>query len=159
MIAAHRGAAAAVALLLLAAACSTGDGDEPASQPAPAEAQPVAAPSDVAPELGPFYDQQLEWTGCDGEFECATLTVPLDYASPAGETIELALLRVPAGDQSQRIGSLIVNPGGPGASGIEYARAARSVATEQVLERFDIVGSSRATLKVLPGGAVAMTGL
>ena len=140
MIAAHRGAAAAVALLLLAAACSTGDGDEPASQPAPAEAQPAAAPSDVAPELVRFYDQQLEWTGCDGEFECATLTVPLDYTSPAGETIELALLRVPAGDQSQRIGSLIVNPGGPGASGIEYARAARSVATKQVLERFDIVG-------------------
>src|SRR5215217_5332821 len=49
--------------------------------------------------------------------ECATARVPLDYADPTGEQITIGLNRLPARDPSQRIGSLIVNPGGPGAAG------------------------------------------
>ena len=54
------------------------------------------------------------------DLECATLDVPLDYDEPDGDTIEIALARVPATDADERIGSLVFNPGGPGASGIDF---------------------------------------
>src|SRR5262249_28481208 len=81
----------------------------------------------------------LEWKAC-GSFECATLSVPLDYDNPSGRQTNLSLVRQKAKDPSQRIGSLLVNPGGPGASGVEFARAfARSLPSE-VQNRFDVVG-------------------
>ncbi|MEU8252002.1 alpha/beta hydrolase [Nonomuraea sp. NPDC048916] len=80
----------------------------------------------------------LEWSGCGGEFECTRLAVPLDHDEPHGERIEIGVIRLPAG--GDRIGSLVINPGGPGGSGIAYARAARSVVSDEVRERFDIVG-------------------
>jgi hypothetical protein len=59
----------------------------------------------------------LNWTPCEDNAECATLSVPLDYAHSNGKTIEVALLRTRASDPSRRIGSLLVNPGGPGDMG------------------------------------------
>src|SRR5262245_46468055 len=55
-----------------------------------------------------------------GPFECGTVQVPLDYDSPNGATISLALVRLPATDPAHRIGSLFLNPGGPGGSGVDY---------------------------------------
>ncbi|MBW8751845.1 MAG: alpha/beta fold hydrolase [Propionibacteriales bacterium] len=72
------------------------------------------------PTLARFYDQKLNWRDC-GRDKCSLLTVPLDYADPAGKTLHLAVLEVPA--QGHRIGSLVVNPGGPGGSGVQYAAA------------------------------------
>jgi pimeloyl-ACP methyl ester carboxylesterase len=93
----------------------------------------------VDPELAAFYTQTLEWSDCGEGFQCSTADVPIDYADPGGDTVELSLLRAPAtGDD--RIGSLLVNPGGPGASGVEYAQLAGSVVTDRVRERYDIVG-------------------
>jgi pimeloyl-ACP methyl ester carboxylesterase len=86
-----------------------------------------------------FYAQKLKWTGCAGG-QCAELTVPQDYAKPDGETIEISVLRVPARKQSKRIGSLVVNPGGPGGSGVDYARAADFIVGSDVSQRFDVVG-------------------
>lgn len=103
------------------------------STPAPA---PDAASAPSA-GLEPFYAQVLDWSACD-DAECARLEVPLDYSDPTGETIELALLKVPARDESQ--GALVVNPGGPGAPGTSYAAAASSVFREPLLRAFDIVG-------------------
>ncbi|MFI9598073.1 alpha/beta hydrolase [Nonomuraea sp. NPDC052265] len=80
----------------------------------------------------------LGWSDCGDGFECGKLPVPLDHGEPDGEQLELAVVRLPAA--GDRIGSLVVNPGGPGASGVEYARAARLVLSEKVRERFDIVG-------------------
>ncbi|MFC4118559.1 alpha/beta hydrolase [Nonomuraea zeae] len=80
----------------------------------------------------------LAWSECGGGFECATLRVPLDHAAPGGERLDLAVIRLPAG--GDRIGSLVVNPGGPGSSGVEYARAARIILSAKVRERFDVVG-------------------
>lgn len=91
------------------------------------------------PELAPFYDQQIDWEACGGDL-CATLEVPLDYADPSGDTIELALLMVPAGDADQRVGSLVVNPGGPGAPGTDYAASAESVFRQPILDAYDVVG-------------------
>ncbi|MEO7059209.1 MAG: alpha/beta hydrolase [Lapillicoccus sp.] len=89
--------------------------------------------------LDRFYQQRLSWSSCTGG-ECSTLTVPIDYANPAGGSIQLALLKVPARNGDQRIGSLVVNPGGPGGSGIDYARQANQIVGKEVRRRYDIVG-------------------
>ncbi|MFI1703776.1 alpha/beta hydrolase [Streptomyces griseoruber] len=95
----------------------------------------VAAP---APE-------PLTWQPCEspygvGTFECATLTVPVDRERPQGATVDLALARHRATDPEHRIGPLLVNPGGPGGSGREFAFAAPLSFSPDLLERFDIVG-------------------
>jgi hypothetical protein len=72
---------------------------------------------------------ELDWAACaeaPAPFECATAVVPLDYDKPKGRQITLALSRLPAGDPSRKIGSLFLNPGGPGASGPAPSAAARS---------------------------------
>lgn len=112
-------------------------------------AKKSSAPSSTTAETPPtsmpgterFYAQQLAWSSCSGG-ECAKLTVPVDYAKPDGPTIEIAVFRMSRTSGLQRLGSLVVNPGGPGGSGIDYARAAGSgaVVTPQVLRAYDIVG-------------------
>ncbi|GGP97570.1 alpha/beta hydrolase [Streptosporangium pseudovulgare] len=83
-------------------------------------------------------DTGLAWKDCGDGFECAKLPVPLDYGKPDGERIEISVIRLPA--TGRRIGSILINPGGPGASGVEYARSARSVLSGAVRARFDVVG-------------------
>jgi pimeloyl-ACP methyl ester carboxylesterase len=109
----------------------------------------------VPPGLERYYGQPLSWGPCEGYattpedraayrssgIECARLTVPLDYAAPQGRTITLGVLRRPADDQAQRIGSLVVNPGGPGASGMSAAASlGNAVAGTDLGRRFDLVG-------------------
>ncbi|MBO0704655.1 MAG: alpha/beta hydrolase, partial [Candidatus Dormibacteraeota bacterium] len=74
------------------------------------------------------------------QLECATLQVPLDYANPRGGTLGVAVARLPATDPKRRVGSLVVNPGGPGASGVDFVRDSRSQFPQEVRDRFDIVG-------------------
>jgi pimeloyl-ACP methyl ester carboxylesterase len=130
----RRALSALAAVALLAAACSS---DEPASGREPTSTPAPDATAGIDEALAPFYGQTLAWETCRDEFECATARVPLDYDAPDGEVIELALLRVPATGED-RIGSLLVNPGGPGGSGVEYA--ASTVVNDAVRERYDIVG-------------------
>jgi pimeloyl-ACP methyl ester carboxylesterase len=73
-----------------------------------------------------------------GSFECAELKVPLNYADPTGEQITLAVQRR-ASTGAQRIGSLLINPGGPGGSAIEFLSGFVQGASNTVLQRFDIV--------------------
>ena len=68
------------------------------------------------------------------------MTVPLTYDEPDGETIDVEVLRLPAADPEKRLGSLVLNPGGPGGSGVEYARGARVVVRPVLLDHYDIVG-------------------
>ena len=71
--------------------------------------------------------------------ECASLEVPLDPTEP-GDEIDLAVARTPStGDESERIGSLVLNPGGPGGSGIEFLAGAASSFPEELTDRFDLV--------------------
>lgn len=77
---------------------------------------------------------------CHASFECAEITLPLDYADPAVGDVTLPLIRRPATDAANRIGSLLVNPGGPGVSGVDFVRNASSLYSEDVRARFDIVG-------------------
>jgi pimeloyl-ACP methyl ester carboxylesterase len=98
------------------------------------EASPAAEPP--SPALAEFYSQKLAWSDCNDGDRCARLTVPLDYHHPGGRTISLAVLEVPASGSS--LGSLVVNPGGPGAPGTSYA-ASRHFG-EPLLDHFDVVG-------------------
>lgn len=82
-------------------------------------------------------DPQLVWESC-GDLECATLTVPIDHAAPQGPTIGIAVARAPARD-GDPIGSLVVNPGGPGASGIDFLRNFALAAPNALKDRFDLV--------------------
>ncbi len=81
---------------------------------------------------------RLSWSDCGDGFECAELAVPLDHGQPDGERIAISVTRLPA--SGDRIGSLVVNPGGPGSSGVDYARAADLIVSDEVRARFDIVG-------------------
>lgn len=107
--------------------------------PAPTGSPQPGSSTPPSPELAPFYGQRLDWGPCS-DFECATLTVPVDYRDPSGDTIDLALLKDPADDPSARIGSLVVNPGGPGVPGTSYAAQGRSAFRQPLLTRFDVVG-------------------
>ncbi|MEO8108131.1 MAG: alpha/beta hydrolase [Actinomycetes bacterium] len=126
--------AIAVAAGLLLTACTTSEPDVVAS-PVPSASVATAEPS----ALRPFYEQKANWEEC-GQFECTTVEAPLDYDDAGADRIELALLRRPADNPDERLGSLFVNPGGPGVSGNSYAELAEVLFTQPVLEHFDIVG-------------------
>lgn len=93
----------------------------------------------VAAELEPYYSQVLRWTACGDGLQCTTATAPLDWNDPARDTIELALIRSVASGESA--GSLLVNPGGPGASGYDFIRDSIDYAvSERLRSSFDVVG-------------------
>lgn len=87
-----------------------------------------------SPEAG-----SITWTSCGTRFECGTVKVPLDYAHPDADSIDIALIRKRATDPAHRIGSVLTNPGGPGASGIDFLRGEASAMTN-LNRRFDLVG-------------------
>ncbi len=82
----------------------------------------------------------VSWAPCMEGFDCATVQVPLDHDRPDGPTIDIALVRAPATSPDRRIGSLFLNPGGPGGSGIELALGITPFMPRELRERFDIVG-------------------
>ena len=83
---------------------------------------------------------KLAWYKCYDIAECATVRLPLDYDDPKGATTEIAVLRVKARNAKKRVGSLFVNPGGPGGQGTALAYQAPQFLGADVLDRFDIVG-------------------
>ncbi|HET6967711.1 MAG TPA: alpha/beta hydrolase [Ornithinibacter sp.] len=129
-------AGATVALLVLSG-CSFVDGSRGSSVPSVSVSPQSPPPGSEA--LASFYGQRLGWADCEGA-QCATLRVPVDYDAPQGDTIEVALVKVPARKSSKRIGSLVVNPGGPGGSGVDYARAADFIVGKDVRDAYDVVG-------------------
>jgi pimeloyl-ACP methyl ester carboxylesterase len=83
-----------------------------------------------------FYTQRLVWRSCDRTFQCTTLTVPLNYSKPKGRTLHVAVIRQLSSGSHE--GSLIINPGGPGASGVTFEEEAAS-AFSQLTEHYDLV--------------------
>ena len=94
---------------------------------------------DYPKTLSGYYAQEIEWKSCRQDFQCATLAVPIDYKNLSTGTFEIALLKYEA-RTSKKLGSLIVNPGGPGGSGVDYAYAAEYIFSPAILDRYDIVG-------------------
>ncbi|MEU8530321.1 alpha/beta hydrolase [Streptomyces sp. NPDC048629] len=142
-----RTAVLGVAGLLLAGCTSGGDAPGTDASPTGGAKNPSAAPTGT-PLPAALTGQRPRWRGCPapegGEkpgagWRCADVKVPLDYKKPAGKTITVALIRKEARDKDRRIGSLLFNFGGPGASGVEILpRAATEYAG--LNERYDLVG-------------------
>ncbi|MFE1832354.1 alpha/beta hydrolase [Streptomyces yangpuensis] len=85
----------------------------------------------------------LAWGPCTGPrdgFECATARVPLDHRRPTGPTIALAVTRRAAADPARRTGVLLLHPGGPGNSGVDFARNSHAALPAALRDTFDVVG-------------------
>jgi pimeloyl-ACP methyl ester carboxylesterase len=108
---------------------------------APPRVESTSQPTgeDVAPELEEFYHQVLRWDPCGNGMQCTVARAPMDWGNPADAEIELALVRHPA--TGTKLGSLLVNPGGPGGSGYDFVLESADYATSDRLQRsYDIVG-------------------
>ncbi len=93
----------------------------------------------VSPDLQPFYTQSLVWTSCANGMQCTTASAPLDWTNPSAGKIKLALIRHLA--TGTRLGSLLINPGGPGASGYDFVKDSVDFAADKKLQAsYDIVG-------------------
>ena len=133
--------------LVLTAGCTSSTPGHPSAHPAsPGTAgqsspgRPSASLPSTPAALASFYSQRPTWTLCDNGYECASIRVPLDYTHPHGRSIRVAVLKAPATDTKRRLGSLVVNPGGPGISGVDYAAASQDAFGTDLLQRYDIVG-------------------
>lgn len=128
-------------MAVVAAAVTVGIGTTSACAGTGKAKETPPPPPGTSPGLADYYKQEARWTNCQGGFECATVKVPLDYAKPgSGGDVKLAVIRLPAKNKSQRIGSLLTNPGGPGGSGVEFVRANAMSFSQALRDRFDIVG-------------------
>jgi pimeloyl-ACP methyl ester carboxylesterase len=137
------GAVMLVAATLSLSACGGGTDEPP-------------GPGGVPEGLERFYSQKLTFGPCasyattsadtktfaDKAFECARIEVPLDYTKPEGRTAQVALLRAPAkGEPDKHVGSLLLNPGGPGFSGMSHAPLVSNALGEHpIAQQFDLVG-------------------
>ncbi|MGA5894553.1 alpha/beta hydrolase [Streptomyces venetus] len=147
---AHRrtrgGARTAAGLLataaLLVSACSSGSPSTSATAAAAAEAAVlVALPPSTPAALKPYYSQKPAWRGCGVPgFQCATVKAPLDYTKPSAGDVRLAVARKKATGPGKRLGSLLVNPGGPGGSAIGYVQSYAGIGyPAEVRARYDMV--------------------
>ncbi|MBA2560645.1 MAG: alpha/beta fold hydrolase [Propionibacteriales bacterium] len=122
------------------------------TSPAPSSGAPQTTGSSEAPGKLPagmgdgpagegisrFYDQQVDWVDCGDGNSCADVWVPLDYDAPDGPAITIKAKRDPADDRGHKLGSLFINPGGPGGSGIDYVGYANF--DPAITDVYDVVG-------------------
>ncbi|MCX4664684.1 alpha/beta hydrolase [Streptomyces uncialis] len=122
------------ATALLVTSCSAGGSAPGGSMVAPHAGS-------TPEELTRYYGQKLTWRDCEPTgFQCAKLRAPLDYRRPGSGEIELAVARKEATGPGERIGSLLVNPGGPGGSAVGYLRSYAGVGyPDDVRARYDMV--------------------
>jgi pimeloyl-ACP methyl ester carboxylesterase len=138
---------AAAAAMLVLAGCT--------SSPKPSTALEPASPAPSSSATGNSGNNgTVNWTQCDDvatqilnqpvrgyQFDCGSITVPADWKHPGdGKTFRIALIRVRNDNQTNRIGSLLVNPGGPGGSGVELAVQLTQEIPNAISHRFDLVG-------------------
>jgi len=132
---ARRGATSLAGLVVLSllAGCASLFGPT-----APSTSTPTG--EEVSVELEPYYSQILHWSDCGGGMQCTKATAPLTWQEPGTGSITLALIRQPASGE-KRLGSLLVNPGGPGASGYDIVKDNIDfVATTTLQKSYDIIG-------------------
>ena len=90
--------------------------------------------------LEKFQNQELKWQNCYRNFQCTTFLVPVDYDEITNDVFHLKVIRYKATDQRHKLGALIVNPGGPGASAFDYAYNAENIVSAAIRDKYDIVG-------------------
>ena len=115
-----------IVLLVTAVACSDGVSTETESNQ-----QRIAAVRE--------WSSSLEWEDCAGGLECTTFEVPYDYENPSIGTFILPVTRHLANNLSERIGTLFINPGGPGVAALDYVAYADQIFSKSIIDRFDII--------------------
>jgi len=120
--------ASAAAASLVLAGCSSTSSEPPTQEPT------------ASVDLSAYYSQPITWSKCSGGFQCASFTVPLDYGDPNSSPITIEMLKAPATNPNKRRGAIVVNPGGPGGSGIDFARYAAGVVSGEIIAEYDIIG-------------------
>src|SRR4051794_7298458 len=138
----RRGVVLVVAAVLLLTACSDRTKPRAASSSSSAPPSTVTTATTATPSSSSaptFTPEPIAFESCGRNLRCATVRVPVDYASPTGPTIDIAVNEVPARQPSQRIGALLVNPGGPGGSGIDFVAGGLDL-PGAIFDRFDIIG-------------------
>lgn len=127
------------AVLLLAGCVGAREQTTPDPSRSPDAGGPAVEPGQ---SLDSFYEQSISWESCGREYECAVVQAPLDWDDPEAGAIEIAVKRLPAsGSADERVGSLLINPGGPGASGIDFLSSVVDyVVGDDILAAYDIVG-------------------
>jgi pimeloyl-ACP methyl ester carboxylesterase len=138
-----RRAAVGLGLSLLLAACggAAGGPNSPSRSSAPTTTIP-ATPTTTTTTTTTTTElpvAPISWSACGVDLQCGSVTVPLDYAHPTGATIGIAVERHLADEPANRIGSLVINPGGPGVSGIDDFANELASLTPELLDDFDIV--------------------
>ncbi|MFF5701226.1 alpha/beta hydrolase [Streptomyces sp. NPDC012794] len=107
---------------------------------------PLLSATQAAAAPGPddYRPRQPAWHRCSPDqpasYECATLTVPLDYQRPRGRTIDLAISRVKSQNPAKRHGVMLLNPGGPGGPGLDLPLMMDQAMPKEVKERYDLIG-------------------
>ncbi|MEV7993382.1 alpha/beta hydrolase [Streptomyces sp. NPDC086077] len=126
---------------LVASACSSGSSTSSASSSAAQAAALAALPEAASSALASYYGQKPGWRSCGVPgFECATLRVPLDYARTDAGDVRLAVARKKAAGPGKRLGSLLVNPGGPGGSAVGYLQSYAGIGyPQEVRAQYDMV--------------------
>ena len=145
---------ASFAIIAAAAGCTSSSTNSSTNSSTSASLAGGSSAAATAPSSGdssagaPVAVPTLTWSSCPAAeqggasvqgFECATAVVPMDYAQPGGDTFSLAVIKYPAQDQANRIGTLFWNPGGPSDAGTQYLPVAIQGFPEKVRNRFDIV--------------------
>lgn len=115
------------------------------SVPLVAAAQAIAAPvADEASAADAYQRQQPAWHRCSPDqpasYECATIKVPLDYQRPRGKLLDLAISRVRSENPAKRHGIMLLNPGGPGGSGLDLPLYIGESMPKEVREQYDMIG-------------------
>jgi len=129
---------AALAVTACSVSIGGGHGGPTPKPPTAGTAVPAAQDPANQPALAVYYDQQPHWKGCGSKLECTTVTVPVDWSAPSGPTLGLAVVRRRA--SGSRIGSLLINPGGPGVAGADWVRQTSSLYGSKLRDAFDLVG-------------------
>lgn len=124
-----------MALLLcsMMAACGSGSSDSSDST------STSTGPSNSRVAAVRSWSSEIVWTACGEDLQCGSFDVPFDYSSPNLGTFTLPIVKRMASKPNSRIGSLLLNPGGPGAGATDFARYADSIFSTTLLNNFDIV--------------------
>ncbi|RJT79860.1 alpha/beta hydrolase [Arthrobacter cheniae] len=132
--------AGSAAVVLGLTGCTLLPPADPSNQSATGvETADPAAVGDVDEDLRSFYEQEVQWEDCEEDFSCATIDVPLNYGDPGRGDIEIAAIRVDATSEAK--GTILINPGGPGASGFNIVKDSLDyVTSERLREDYDVLG-------------------
>ncbi|PJJ77509.1 alpha/beta hydrolase family protein [Sediminihabitans luteus] len=129
---------AALVTALLAGCDAPGKEQTPTLDPSASSTQGADPLAGAPAGYESYYGQTLEWESCGGGYECTDADAPISWQDPDLGSIQLALKRLPASGDRQ--GSLLINPGGPGSSGVEFVTSAASIIGDRVKGAYDLVG-------------------